>query len=137
MQVSNAKIWRGDARLVMGSTGRRRRACGPSTSIFPTRGGKSGTRSAGCSPTSWWRKSYDALQPGGELRVASDVEEYFMLIQQTDRQPAAVRAANRPRAHDAPESALEYLTNFERKYRLEGRPIFRANYRLELTGSDV
>jgi tRNA (guanine-N7-)-methyltransferase len=30
----------------------------------------------------------------------------------------------------APEHDLDYLTSFERKYRIEGRPIFRAHYRL-------
>ena len=30
----------------------------------------------------------------------------------------------------APEHDLDYLTNFERKYRIEGRPIYRAYYRL-------
>ena len=29
-----------------------------------------------------------------------------------------------------PEHDLDYLTNFERKYRIEGRPIYRAHYRL-------
>jgi tRNA (guanine-N7-)-methyltransferase len=27
-----------------------------------------------------------------------------------------------------PEHDLDYLTNFERKYRKEGRPVYRASY---------
>jgi tRNA (guanine-N7-)-methyltransferase len=30
----------------------------------------------------------------------------------------------------APEHDLDYLTNFERKYRIEGRPIYRKHYQL-------
>jgi tRNA (guanine-N7-)-methyltransferase len=67
------------------------------------------------------------LAPGGELRVASDVEEYFKLIQHLvaahpyfqERPPAVPRE---------PDHTLDYLTNFERKYRLEGRSIYRAVY---------
>ena len=29
-----------------------------------------------------------------------------------------------------PEHELDYLTNFERKYRIEGRPIYQVHYRL-------
>ena len=32
-----------------------------------------------------------------------------------------------------PEHDLDYLTNFERKYRIEGRPIYRAHYRFSAT----
>jgi tRNA (guanine-N7-)-methyltransferase len=96
-------------------------------------------------PDPWWKQRHKkrrvftdalvagierALVPGGELRVASDVAEYFMVIR-------SVMAAN-PRFHEhelppakSPEHALDYLTNFERKYRLEGRPIFRAHYGLD------
>jgi len=38
--------------------------------------------------------------------------------------------------HDALQKPLsvhpnDYLTNFERKYRIEGRPIYRASYRMD------
>ena len=52
------------------------------TSTSPTRGGRSGTRSAASSPTPWWPRSSACSQPGGELHVASDVEEYFDLIRE-------------------------------------------------------
>ena len=52
--------------------------------------------------------------------MASDVEEYFALIREPDRrEPALSRTAGRP-SSAAPNTQLDYLTNFERKYRLEG-----------------
>ena len=67
------------------------------------------------------------LQPGGELHVASDVEEYFDLIRELITANPHFRQRPAPEA-GAPEHDLDYLTNFERKYRLEGRPIHRASY---------
>ena len=71
-----------------------------------------------------------ALEPGGALRVASDVEEYFEVIQGLIAGELRFREQPVPEAKD-PEHALDYLTNFERKYRIEGRPIHRADYVLE------
>jgi tRNA (guanine-N7-)-methyltransferase len=84
------------------------------------------------------------LRPGGRLYIVTDVADYFAvitdLLQQhtTLRQlapgadatrrsesPVATRLAFNPNepAHD-----LDYLTNFERKFRKEGRPIYRSIY---------
>jgi tRNA (guanine-N7-)-methyltransferase len=67
------------------------------------------------------------LRPGGELHIASDVEDYFGLIK--------ALVSGHARFHEQsvaepknPEHSLDYLTNFERKYRIEGRSIFRAGY---------
>jgi tRNA (guanine-N7-)-methyltransferase len=133
-QVPNAKIWRGDARSVMARLV-------PETSLQAVHV---------YFPDPWWKKRHkkrrvftDALvaqiarllQPGGELRVASDVEEYFGLIQHLI---AALPRLEEQTVPDPPTPlhSFDYLTNFERKYRLEGRPIFRAHYRLELTVPD-
>jgi tRNA (guanine-N7-)-methyltransferase len=95
-------------------------------------------------PDPWWKARHKkrrvfceplvadierGLEPGGALRVATDVEEYFGVIR-------GLLAAH-PRFQEetvpdpkSPEHDLDYLTNFERKYRIEGRPIHRVHYRL-------
>ena len=125
-QLVNAKIWRCDARLIVGRLV-----------------GDASVRAVHVYfPDPWWKKRHRkrrvfteelvaqidrVLEPGGELRVASDVEEYFVLIQSLIA--ANPRFRQRPVPECAgPEHALDYLTNFERKYRLEGRSIFRAHY---------
>jgi len=91
-------------------------------------------------PDPWWKKRHHkrrvfteefagqcarVLRPGGTLDVITDVGEYFTLIQNLlAAQPALILLPG----HDTKEAAAD-LTNFERKYRQEGRPIFRARYR--------
>lgn len=68
------------------------------------------------------------LKPGGRLSIATDVEAYHGVMTQIvrDLKPAFHELppppANEP-AHD-----MDYLTNFERKFRKEGRPIYRATF---------
>ena len=97
-------------------------------SIFPTLGGKNGTKSARVFTAELVEQIARALEPGAELWVASDVEEYFALIQSLIATEPRFREQPVPELKD-PESELDYLTNFERKYRIEGRRIFRAGYR--------
>ena len=94
-------------------------------------------------PDPWWKKRHKkrrvftagfvrdaarALRTGGMLRLATDVEEYHevmgsILADRADFEPSPT-VAPEPPAHD-----LDYLTNFERKYRIEGRPIWRSDSR--------
>jgi tRNA (guanine-N7-)-methyltransferase len=89
-------------------------------------------------PDPWWKQRHRkrrvftpefaaeiarVLTPGGRLHFVSDVAAYFeeslqMLAAQGNLQPLA----------NAEPVLPEYLTNFERKYRQEGRPIYRALY---------
>ncbi len=124
--IPNAKVWAGDVREVLA-----RRVADRSVRAVHV-----------YFPDPWWKKRHkkrrvftDALVagverillPGGELHVASDVEEYFTLIQGLIA--ASPQFRERPAAEaKAPEHELDYLTNFERKYRIEGRPIHRASY---------
>ena len=91
-------------------------------------------------PDPWWKRRHQKrrlfteefvghagriLVPGGEFRVATDVEEYFhVMCTLVEHNPCfALRQMppERPPEHD-----LDYLTNFERKYRQAGKSIFRA-----------
>jgi tRNA (guanine-N7-)-methyltransferase len=88
-------------------------------------------------PDPWWKKRHHkrrlftegfamaccrVLQDGGRLEVMSDVQEYFAIITSL--------LAHQPRLHLQPSSAREgeNRTNFERKYRFAGKPIFGATY---------
>jgi tRNA (guanine-N7-)-methyltransferase len=95
-------------------------------------------------PDPWWKARHKkrrvfgeplvadverGLEPGGDLQIATDVEEYFGVIR--DLMAAHPRFQEQPIPEPKdPEHDLDYLTNFERKYRLEGRPIYRVHYRL-------
>ncbi len=94
-------------------------------------------------PDPWWKKRHRkrrvmvqpfledvqrTLQPGGELHFWTDVEDYFQetvaLIAQVTDLEGPFEVPQRPAQHD-----LDYRTNYERKARLQGRPVFRALYR--------
>lgn len=98
-------------------------------------------------PDPWWKARHKkrrvfcaafvedverALQPAGDFFMATDVEEYFgVMIELMGSHP---RFLAQPTPEPGlPGHDLDYLTNFERKFRIEGRPIYRAHYRL---GSD-
>jgi tRNA (guanine-N7-)-methyltransferase len=87
-------------------------------------------------PDPWWKKRHHkrrvftddfaavcarVLQPGGRLEVMSDVEEYFTLISGLIAEQALLRLV-------ATDAGATYRTNFERKYREAGKPIYAASY---------
>jgi tRNA (guanine-N7-)-methyltransferase len=95
-------------------------------------------------PDPWWKKRHKkrrvfgedfvadvrrALVPRGELHLATDVEEYFGVMGETMAAHPEYAPIAPPELGE-PQHNLDYLTNFERKYRLEGRPIYRASFRL-------
>lgn len=93
-------------------------------------------------PDPWWKSKHkkrtlftpefatiilDVLKPGGILHFVTDVSDYFDMVSGV--------LAGVPRFHPLPppeESApthdMDYLTNFERKFRKEGRPIYRSRH---------
>lgn len=93
-------------------------------------------------PDPWWKTRHHkrrvfcedfvvdvarALRAGGDFWIATDVGEYFgVMLELMAAHPEFVEQ-DRPEPKP-PEHDLDYLTNFERKYRIEGRPIFRAHY---------
>jgi tRNA (guanine-N7-)-methyltransferase len=124
--LSNVRVWAGDAKPVLATMI-------PSHSLRAVHV---------YFPDPWWKKRHkkrrvftealvDDIQRllviDGELSIASDVEEYFQVIREL--------VATRPMFRElpvgdvrAPEHDLDYLTNFERKFRIQGRTIHRARY---------
>lgn len=93
-------------------------------------------------PDPWWKRRHlkrrlftaefvgqieRLLRPGGQLNVISDVQDYFTSMQKLLAERAGLELQPPPAAK-TPEHDADCLTNFERKYRQEGRPIYRASY---------
>ncbi len=93
-------------------------------------------------PDPWWKKRHHkrrimnqtflqnaerVLERGGMLHFWSDVEEYFRLslelIARCTSLAGPLEVAERSAEHD-----LDYRTHFERRMRLEGKPVFRAEF---------
>lgn len=94
-------------------------------------------------PDPWWKKRHRkrrvmresllldiqrTLLPGGVLHFWTDVEEYYLstleLIAAVTRLEGPLPVDERPAAHD-----LDYRTHFERRMRLHGEAVWRAEYR--------
>jgi tRNA (guanine-N7-)-methyltransferase len=69
-----------------------------------------------------------ALVSRGDFHFATDVQEYFGVMLELMAEHPEFQAQEEPEPK-TPEHEHDYLTNFERKYRIEGRPIYRAHYR--------
>jgi tRNA (guanine-N7-)-methyltransferase len=125
--LGNVKVVPGDAKLFLAR-------CVPSASLRAVHV---------YFPDPWWKTRHKkrrvfceslvldierTLEPGGDLWLATDVEEYYGVIRELIASYPRFEEQPVPALRD-PEHELDYLTNFERKYRLEGRPIFRAHYR--------
>jgi tRNA (guanine-N7-)-methyltransferase len=93
-------------------------------------------------PDPWWKQRHRrrrvftaefvaecvrVLRPGGLLHVATDVEEYFGVITAMLKELPELRPMPPPTATE-PAHDLDYLTHFERKFRKEGRAVYRASY---------
>lgn len=68
-----------------------------------------------------------ALSAQGDFHFATDVQEYFGVMRELMSEHPEFLPQVEPEPK-TPEHELDYLTNFERKYRIEGRPIYRAHY---------
>ncbi len=126
--VGNVRIWPGDARTLLARLV-------PAASVRAVHV---------YFPDPWWKKRHKKrrvftaallasvgrlLEPGGELHIATDVEEYFDVIRAlVTAEPRLVELTVPPCKE--PEHDLDYLTNFERKFRIEGRTIHRSLYRI-------
>ena len=124
--IGNVRVWPGDARAVLARLV-------PDASVRVVHV---------YFPDPWWKKRHKkrrvftadllaslvrVLKPSGELHVATDVEEYFDVIRLLVGGERRFIELPAPPLKE-PEHDLDYLTNFERKFRLEGRTIYRAAY---------
>lgn len=90
-------------------------------------------------PDPWWKKRHhkrrlvtlsflkqvlDLLKSGGLIRFATDVEAYFQMTEELLPELEGVYRST-PASADSPAHDMDYLTHFERKARLKGKPIFR------------
>ncbi len=129
LKLSNAKVWCGDGRLVLARLV-------PSESLqavhvyFPDPWWKTRHKKRRVFTDVLVREIARVLASGGQLNVASDVLEYFGVIGGLIEASEQFREEELPARAD-PAHPLDYLTHFERKYRLEGRSIYQARYRLQ------
>ena len=105
----------------------------PNPPSHPTRGGisilQSGRHCDGRGRVNWSFAGQCArvLRPGGRLLVATDVADYAALVRELVAAQTPLRELPPPAEHE-PGHDLAYLTNFERKFRKEGKPIYRLAY---------
>lgn len=91
-------------------------------------------------PDPWWKKRHlkrrvftadfaaecgRVLQSGGLLSIATDVEEYFSLMKELVAAQPTLQPLPPPAVTET-GNELDYMTNFERKARQQGRPIYRG-----------
>jgi tRNA (guanine-N7-)-methyltransferase len=85
-------------------------------------------------PDPWWKNRHRkrrlftgqfvqecerCLAPGGQMHLATDVEDYFGVMTELMKTESSMHPIPVP-------EATQPLTNFERKYRQENRPIYRV-----------
>ncbi len=122
----NARVTRADARFLLAE-------CVPTASVQAVHV---------YFPDPWWKKRHKkrrlftpefvaqvvrVLKPHGRLHVATDVSEYADVIFELLNRTEGLRRLPPPVPHE-PAHDLDYLTHFERKYRKEGRTIYRGSY---------
>jgi tRNA (guanine-N7-)-methyltransferase len=93
-------------------------------------------------PDPWWKKRHHkrrvfttefvaecarVLRPGGHLHAATDVAEYAQVMSEVLAGQRALHPLSPP-SENTPIHDLDYLTNFERRFRKQGKPIFRMRY---------
>jgi len=94
-------------------------------------------------PDPWWKKRHHKrrvftadfvkdvariLMVNGRFLIVTDVADYFAMVQEVMREFVTFEIDRPPETHE-PQHDMDYLTNFERKFRREGRPIFRIGYK--------
>jgi tRNA (guanine-N7-)-methyltransferase len=90
-------------------------------------------------PDPWWKKRHHkrrvftadfvatvvrVLQPAGRLSLATDVEAYYRVMRELIEARPELLPVTPPEPGE-PANERDYLTNFERKARLVGKPVYR------------
>jgi tRNA (guanine-N7-)-methyltransferase len=93
-------------------------------------------------PDPWWKKRHHkrrvftaefvrectrVLRLGGVLHAVTDVAEYAAVMADLLAEQSGLHPLPPPSAHE-PVHDLDYLTNFERKFRKQSKPIYRMAY---------
>ena len=93
-------------------------------------------------PDPWWKSKHKkrtlftpefarivlgVLKPGGVLHFVTDVADYFEMVTGVLTTFTEFECLPPPE-ESAPTHDMDYLTNFERKFRKEGRPIYRTRW---------
>jgi tRNA (guanine-N7-)-methyltransferase len=93
-------------------------------------------------PDPWWKTRHHkrrvftpefaavcarVLEPGGQLLVVTDVADYAAMVRETVAVQTRLVESEPPAEHE-PTHAMDYLTNFERKYRQQGKAIYRMRF---------
>jgi tRNA (guanine-N7-)-methyltransferase len=64
------------------------------------------------------------LAPAGRLHFVTDVADYQQRVAELVAAHTSLQSLPAPEP-DSPTHDMDYLTSFERKFRKEGRPIYR------------
>lgn len=102
-------------------------------------------------PDPWWKSRHRkrrvlnepflndvirTLQTGGRLHFWTDVEEYFLstleLIAEKINLEGPIKVAEKSPEHD-----MDYRTHFERRKRMDDKPIYRAEFLKRVTASSA
>jgi tRNA (guanine-N7-)-methyltransferase len=93
-------------------------------------------------PDPWWKKRHHkrrvfteefarqcarVLRVDGRLLVATDVADYAAMVREVVSAVPDLRETEAPADH-APAHDMDYLTNFERKFRKQGKEIHRMGF---------
>ena len=93
-------------------------------------------------PDPWWKKKHRkrrvfneafaeqavrVIRPGGHLHIATDVAEYFQVMMGSS--PSSPNSRHAVGREEGSGEATKPETNFEKKARVEGRPVWRARFK--------
>ena len=70
-----------------------------------------------------------SLKPSGCIHYATDFKDYFKQMVEVSRACKEIKEIAYQEINPADEDPEKALTNYERKYLIQGRPIYKASYK--------